>query len=141
MSAKAVAREWQFPLLRIDLRLRGKTRQIYAKNETLNMTGSVKDRIAVRMVEGLEKTGRARPGETVLIEPTSGNTGAGLAMVAAVRGYRLVITMPDRKRSTASSSVFRAFAERVSNSARVGSPRCCDASMKSSRSLDAPSPT
>ncbi len=69
--------------------------ELYVKCEYLNPAGSVKDRIAVRMVEGLEKAGRVSPGST-LIEPTSGNTGAGLAMVAAVKGYPLKITLPEK---------------------------------------------
>ena len=69
--------------------------ELYGKCEFLNPGGSVKDRIAVRMVEGLEKSGRVQPG-TTLIEPTSGNTGAGLAMTAAVKGYPLIITMPEK---------------------------------------------
>jgi cysteine synthase len=69
--------------------------EIFVKCEYLNPAGSVKDRIAVRMVDGLEKAGRVTPG-TTLIEPTSGNTGAGLAMVAAVKGYPLKITLPEK---------------------------------------------
>jgi len=69
--------------------------ELFGKCEFLNPGGSVKDRIAVRMVEGLERTGRIDP-DTTLIEPTSGNTGAGLAMSAAVKGYRLIITMPEK---------------------------------------------
>jgi cysteine synthase A len=69
--------------------------ELFGKCEFLNPGGSVKDRIATRMVEGLERSSRIRPDST-LIEPTSGNTGTGLAMTAAVKGYRLVITMPEK---------------------------------------------
>jgi cysteine synthase A len=67
---------------------------VLAKMESLNPGGSVKDRIALAMVEDAERRGRLAPGAT-LVEPTSGNTGIGLAMVCAVRGYRLILTMPD----------------------------------------------
>ena len=64
------------------------------KLEAANPAGSVKDRIALSMVEAAERDGRLRPGATI-VEPTSGNTGVGLAMVAAVKGYRLILTMPE----------------------------------------------
>jgi cystathionine beta-synthase/cysteine synthase A len=69
--------------------------ELYAKCEFLNPAGSVKDRIAVRMIEELERNGKIDPG-TTLIEPTSGNTGAGMSMVAAVKGYRMIITLPEK---------------------------------------------
>lgn len=70
------------------------THQIYVKSERSNPGGSIKDRIALSMVEAAEQSGALKPGGTI-IEPTSGNTGVGLAMVAAVKGYTLVLVMPD----------------------------------------------
>ena len=68
--------------------------EVWIKSERSNPAGSIKDRIALSMVEDAERSGRLQPGGTI-IEPTSGNTGIGLAMVAAVKGYKLVLVMPD----------------------------------------------
>ena len=81
------------PHVRIN-RLFGKSHSVYAKLERSNPGGSIKDRIALTMVEDAEKSGILKKG-SVIIEPTSGNTGIGLALVAAVKGYRLILTMPD----------------------------------------------
>ena len=81
------------PHVRIN-RLFGTDAQVWIKSERSNPGGSIKDRIALAMVEAAEKSGHLKPGSTI-IEPTSGNTGVGLAMVAAVKGYQLVLVMPD----------------------------------------------
>src|SRR5438094_561697 len=82
------------PMVRLNRVVPGGAGRVLAKMESLNPGGSVKDRIAVAMLEEAERSGRLRPGATI-VEPTSGNTGIGLAMVAAARGYRLILTMPD----------------------------------------------
>ena len=81
------------PHVRIN-RLFGPDAQVWIKSERSNPAGSIKDRIALAMVEVAEQSGALQPGGTI-IEPTSGNTGIGLAMVAAVKGYKLVLVMPD----------------------------------------------
>ncbi len=81
------------PHVRIN-RLFGPNANVWIKSERANPGGSIKDRIALSMVEDAEKSGALQPGGTI-IEPTSGNTGIGLAMVAAVKGYKLVLVMPD----------------------------------------------
>ena len=81
------------PHIRIN-KLFGNTHKVYVKSERSNPGGSIKDRIALAMIEDAEKSGALHPGATI-IEPTSGNTGVGLALVAAVKGYKLILVMPD----------------------------------------------
>jgi len=81
------------PLVRLQRLVKPGWATVLGKLESLNPGGSVKDRIALAMIEEAERQGRLKPGDTI-VEPTSGNTGIGLAMVAAVKGYRLILTMP-----------------------------------------------
>ena len=81
------------PTIRIN-RLFGDQADVWIKSERANPGGSIKDRIALSMIEDAEKSGKLKPGGTI-VEPTSGNTGVGLAMVAAVKGYKLILVMPD----------------------------------------------
>jgi cysteine synthase A len=82
------------PMVRLSRVVKEGWAELVAKVESFNPAGSVKDRIALSMIEAAEREGRLKPGETI-VEPTSGNTGIGLAMVAAVKGYRLIVTMPE----------------------------------------------
>lgn len=82
------------PHIRYKRLFKGATQQVWIKSERANPGGSVKDRIALSMVEDAERSGALKPGGTI-VEPTSGNTGVGLAMVAAVKGYKLILVMPD----------------------------------------------
>src|SRR6202047_5472921 len=86
---------------------RGVKPTILAKLEQLNPGGSVKDRIDLTIIEEAERTGQRRPGGTI-VEPTSGNTGHGLAMVAAIKGYKMIFVMPD-KMSAEKISLLKAY--------------------------------
>ena len=99
------------PLVRLHKVAQGVRPAVLAKLEMLNPGGSVKDRIGLRMIEAAERDGRLRPGGTI-VEPTSGNTGHGLAIAAAIRGYRCIFVMPD-KMSQEKISLLRAYGAEV----------------------------
>lgn len=82
------------PLVRLEKVSQKAGGDVYAKVESCNPGGSIKDRICLSMIEAAEKAGRLRPGDTI-VEPTSGNTGIGLALVAAVKGYKTILIMPE----------------------------------------------
>jgi cysteine synthase A len=82
------------PLVRLNRVVPAGSAEVVGKMESLNPAGSVKDRIALNMINAAEREGKLKPGDTI-VEPTSGNTGIGLAMVAAVKGYKLIVTMPE----------------------------------------------
>ena len=83
------------PIIRLNKVVPEGSAAVWAKLENLNPAGSVKERICLRMIEAAERSGAIEPGKSVIVEPTSGNTGIGLALVCAVKGYRLILTMPD----------------------------------------------
>ena len=100
MSSSAVTAEslldlvGNTPVVRLNRIVPEGSAEIWAKLESFNPSGSVKDRICLAMIEAAERAGRLRPGATI-VEPTSGNTGIGLALVCAIKGYSLILTMPD----------------------------------------------
>src|SRR3989475_7245463 len=99
------------PLVKLNRITRGLPSTIYAKLEYFNRCGSVKDRVGLSMIGDAERRGIIKPG-CVIVEPTSGNTGAGLALAALVRGYKIIFTVPD-KMSTEKIDLLKAFGAKV----------------------------
>jgi len=106
------------PMVRLNKIRQPQMALIYAKLESFNPGGSVKDRICLRMIEDAEKKGILKPGATI-VEPTSGNTGIGLAMVAAVKNYKLILTMPETMNNPSNPDAHRkATAEEILEAVR-----------------------
>src|SRR5215217_3525401 len=99
------------PLVRLSRIAAGLRPQVVAKVESLNPGGSIKDRIAVALIEAAERDGKLRPGGTI-VEPTSGNTGTGLAIASRLKGYRVIAVMPD-KMSKEKIDLLRAYGAEV----------------------------
>ena len=100
------------PLVRLSKITRDVKPSIYAKLELKNLGGSVKDRCALAMIEKAEEAGILKPGQSTVVEATSGNTGIGLALLCASKGYKLVITIPE-KMSAENKALLRAYGAEV----------------------------
>jgi cysteine synthase A len=107
------------PMVMLDRMAEGLGGQICAKLEYFNPGGSVKDRIGVAMIDAAEEEGLVRPGRSVVVEPTSGNTGIALAMVCAARGYELILTMPEGM-SRERAKLLRAYGAEVRETPSLG---------------------
>src|SRR5690606_34521978 len=101
----------QTPMVQLKKTTAQSKHKYFAKIEYFNPGGSIKDRVAVAMIEEAEKRGELKPGGTI-VEATSGNTGVGLALVAAVKGYKCIFTMPE-KMSEEKRAILRAYGARV----------------------------
>src|ERR1700712_1137839 len=99
------------PLIRLNRMLAAGAARVFCKAEHMNPGGSVKDRICLAMVEDAERRGLLAPGGTI-VEPTSGNTGIGLAFVCAIKGYKLVLTMPESM-SLERRALLKAYGARI----------------------------
>jgi cysteine synthase A len=119
IGAEASAVVGGTPLVQLDRLADGLGGQVCAKLEYLNPGGSVKDRIGVAMIDAAEEQGLIRPGRSVVVEPTSGNTGIALAMVCAARGYELILTLPEGM-SRERAKLLRAYGAEVRETPSLG---------------------
>jgi cysteine synthase len=119
IGAEASATVGNTPLLALRRLGEGLGAEVCAKLEYLNPGGSVKDRIGVAMIDAAEEAGEIGPGRTVIVEPTSGNTGIALAMVCAARGYELILTMPEGM-SRERTKLLRAYGAEVRETPSMG---------------------
>jgi cysteine synthase len=119
IGAEASAVVGNTPLVRLDRLGEGLGGEVCAKLEYFNPGGSVKDRIGVAMIDAAEEEGLIRPGRSVVVEPTSGNTGIALAMVCAARGYELILTLPEGM-SRERGKLLRAYGAEVRETPSLG---------------------